>query len=266
MRVVCGIALFLALGWTPGYTQQPVQPVNLNQAGDKPAQKDLTPPKLIRSADAEYSDEARRRQISGVCIVSVTIDVQGMPQDVKIVRCTDPSFKANSLKAVKKYRFKPATKHDGRTPVPFTLDVEINYRMFGSGIHEHTPGLRFKYAFGSPPGMTSDKPDQDGVYPLAKTDPPPVIEEFSDEGFEGAAFPLPGNSVCDIALTISAEGKASDPQVVHCEKQILEKPAIASALHSHYKPGEVGGKAVPMRATLHLEVGSNSPSPQETSK
>jgi hypothetical protein len=64
-----------------------------------------------------------------------------------------------------------------------------------------------------------------------------------------------GNSACDIVITISPKGKASDPQVTHCGNSYLEKPAVQSLLKSKYKPGQVNGRPVPMRASIHLEYG-----------
>jgi hypothetical protein len=62
-------------------------------------------------------------------------------------------------------------------------------------------------------------------------------------------------------LTISTKGKAADPQIKHCERPELEKPAVESLLNSEYKPGMVNGKAVPMRASLHLEYGGDAAKP-----
>ena len=83
--------------------------------------------------------------------------------------------------------------------------------------------------------------------------------KFTDEGYGEAAFPLKGNGACDIVLTINAKGKASDPVVTHCDRPALEKPAIESLLKSHYKPGQVNGKAVAIRTSIHLELADLSP-------
>lgn len=261
MRRLWMIAVLLALGAGTAHAQQAVQPIDLSPAGDKLAKKDITPPKLTHSATAEFPDEARRRQISGLCLVSMTIDVSGKPQDAKIIRCTDHAFEKSSLNAVKQYRFDPATTHDGK-PVSVKLEALIDTRANGWGI----PGQRISCEFGSPPGMTSNNPGPDGVYPLTKKDTPPAMTKFSDEGYGDAVFLLPGDSLCDIALTISLKGKASDPQVVHCDSKTLEMPAVASLLNSRYKPGQAGGISVPMRVTLRLEYWSTPPNAQAMAK
>jgi hypothetical protein len=79
------------------------------------------------------------------------------------------------------------------------------------------------------------------------------MTSFVDEGYGDNAFMDAGKSACDIVLTISDKGKPSDPQVIHCERPALEKLAVQSLLKSHYKPGKMNGKAVPIRASVHLE-------------
>jgi hypothetical protein len=97
------------------------------------------------------------------------------------------------------------------------------------------------------------------VYQFTKSVTPPILSKFTDEKYGETAFPLEGNCACDIVLTISAKGKASDPVVTHCERPSLEKPAVQSLLKSHFKPGQVNGKAVPMRASIHLVLADLSP-------
>jgi hypothetical protein len=104
-------------------------------------------------------------------------------------------------------------------------------------------------------------PDSDGNYSLTRNATGPRVIKFSDEGYGKMAFSHDGNSVCDIVLSVDLKGRPEDPQVSHCERPELEKPAIDSLLKSEYKPGFVNGKAVPMRATIHLEYGEVAAKP-----
>jgi hypothetical protein len=58
------------------------------------------------------------------------------------------------------------------------------------------------------------------------------------------------------------KGKATDPQVTHCERPELEKPAVESLLKSQYEPGIVNGIEVPMRASIHLDYGDSPSKPE----
>jgi TonB family protein len=248
------IALTLALPAILSHAQQAAPSTGAPVPEDQMFSKKITSPKPINTVEAEFSEEARQKRIGGLCLVSLIVDAEGMPQNIQIVRCTDPSFAENSMKAVAQYRFKPATTQEGK-PVPVMQRVEINYRLLGVDV----AGTPIRYAFGSPPGVLSLKPGPHGVYAFTKLFAPPTMTNFSDEGYGEAAFRIDGSGVCDIVLTISAKGKPSDPQVIHCEGPELEKLAVQSLLKSQYKAGKVKGKTVPMRATIHLEYGGIRP-------
>jgi hypothetical protein len=157
--------------------------------------------------------------------------------------------------SVAKYRFKPATTEEG-DPVVYHESVVINYYRPNC----FDPAAPIRHVFSTPPGVASSDPGADGVYPLTKSVRPPDLTRFYDEGYGYAAFNSPeGNGSCDIALTISATGKASDPHVTRCERPELEKPAVDSLLKSKYKAGSVDGKAVPIRASIHLEYADIPP-------
>jgi hypothetical protein len=262
MRQFSMIALMLALA--PGfvYAQQVADSEYENADNSSvqaPVVKKVIPPKMLNQqqihistpdvADAEFSEEARAQKINGRCLISFTVDVNGMPQEIKPVRCSDPSFAKSSVATVAKYRFKPAATEDG-DPVEFHESVVINYNRPDC----FDPVAPIRHAFIAPPGVTPSDPGADGVYPLTKNVTPPEIIRYSDEGYGAAAFNSPqGNGFCDIVLTISATGKASDPQVTHCERPELEESAVKSLLETRYKPGKVNGKAVAVRVAVHLE-------------
>jgi hypothetical protein len=248
------IALLLMLVTGIGNTQQSTQPVDVAPSAPRVDVKTMIPPKVINHIDMEFSDEARRKRINGMCLVTMIVDAYGMPQNPKVIRCSDPSFERSSLDAAMQYRFKPATRLDG-TPLSVMISVEINYRISGGS----GPGTLVRYAFRTPPGVTSAAPRADGVYPLTKSVAPPTMSKFSDEGYGTAAFMATEKSACDVVLTVSVKGKPSDPEATHCMTPSLEKSAIQSLLDSHYKPGSLNGKAIPVRALIHLEYGGVVP-------
>ncbi|HMD78163.1 MAG TPA: energy transducer TonB [Terracidiphilus sp.] len=249
MRRFWMIVLTLAIAAISSRAQQAAPPVDKTQTTAQPAKGKINPPKVIYSVDPHFSDEAREKRINGRCNVSLIVDTAGMPQNIKVDRCSDPSFEESSLDAVAQFRFKPAMTQDGK-PVSVMVSIQINYRLSGvNGL-----SVPVHYRFSSPPGITTSEPGPNGVYPYTQLATPPAMIKFTDEGYGEAAFPAKGNSACDIVLTINAKGKASDPVVTHCERPSLETPAVQSLLKSHFKPGQVNGKAVPMRASIHLEL------------
>ncbi|MGA9673129.1 MAG: energy transducer TonB [Terracidiphilus sp.] len=248
MRNIVPRTLYLTLIVAMSHAHAPAQQDIPASAAPTVDVNTMTPPKALNNVEAEFPPEARAKRINGRCLISLIVDVTGMPQNLRVVRCNDQAFEKNSLDAVTKYRFKPATRKDGTT-IAVQISVEINYRRDDA----KDPETLIRYGLFSPPGTTSDSPGTDGVYPLTKSVTPPAITKFSDEGYGNAAFPFPGNVACVAVLTISTKGKPSDPSITQCDKSILEKPAIASLLKSHYSPGTFNGAAVPVRMSVRLE-------------
>ena len=89
----------------------------------------VSAPVPLNTVDPQFSDEARRAKYQGVCLISMIVDVHGLPQDVRVVRPLGMGLDQKALEAVRQYRFKPAMK-DGKTPVPVMITVEVNFRLY----------------------------------------------------------------------------------------------------------------------------------------
>jgi hypothetical protein len=226
---------------------QPDPPEKIYKAGEDGIQ----PPRPLNGIDAEPPPEARAKQLNGRCIISLTVGVDGKPRDIVLIRCTDPVFAPTALSRGAKYLFKPAVTSEGK-PVATKITIEVNFQSSNPLGDLKMP---IRYAFTSPPGALSSEPDANGVYPLTTAIAPPTIVYFADEGYGDGAFRLGGDGACDILLTLDAKGRPLDPQVIHCEKPALEKLAAQSLLKSHYKPGRLNGKAVPVKLAVHLGLG-----------
>jgi TonB family protein len=99
----------------------------------------VSAPKLIFAPDPEFTDKARRKQLGGMLVVSLTVDAAGKPQDVRVTRSLAEGVSKklrpialgmdeNAVKSVKEYRFEPA-EYQGK-PVPVETSVEIDYRIY----------------------------------------------------------------------------------------------------------------------------------------
>jgi TonB family protein len=88
----------------------------------------VSEPKLVYSIDPEFSDEARRNKYQGKVIVSIIVDVQGNPQNPRVVRALGEGLDEKAIEAIKQYRFKPAMKNG--KPVPVMMNVEIDFRLY----------------------------------------------------------------------------------------------------------------------------------------
>ena len=207
-------------------------------------------PKAIFDPEAEYSPEARKKQINGKCMVSLIVGSDGLPHRVHIIRCSDSSFAGNSVAAVSRYKFRPATTAAG-APVAVEVTVEVDYRIDGG----REVGDPIRLGFASPPDTVTNDADGTGVYPLTKLENPPVLTKFNDRGYGPKAFEISGNSPCEILMTIDVKGKPTEAKISHCEHESLGPLALNSLLASKYTPATLNGKPVPVKTLVHLEYG-----------
>ena len=218
--------------------------------------KIVHPPVPTRTAEAEMPKQARRQQSNGFCTVALVVDKKGLPQNARVVRCSDPIFAENSLTAVRNYRFLPATSLQDNKPVLFRMSVEISYRFGPNRDPIPLPRPHIKLDFLLPSQPAPSEPDSAGTYTLSHVfDPPnslPRLQRFVGVGFGRAAFSLDDGAGCVVALTIDENGLPSDAQITKCDDPSLEEPATRSLLRSQFSPAILNGKPVPVRASVHL--------------
>jgi TonB family protein len=59
--------------------------------------------------------------------VSLVVDINGMPQEIRVVKPLGLGLDQKAIEAIQKWRFKPGMK-DGK-PVPVQAIVEVNFRL-----------------------------------------------------------------------------------------------------------------------------------------
>lgn len=107
----------------PGEPIDPKTTATLYRIGGK-----VTPPYPLSEAAAQFSEMAKKKGTSGVCVVSLVVDTQGRPENIHILKSLDPELDQNAIKAVRQYRFKPAMLN--KQPVPVSVVVEVNFRLY----------------------------------------------------------------------------------------------------------------------------------------
>jgi hypothetical protein len=160
------------------------------------------------------------------------------------------------LNAVKNYRFQPATTLQDNKPVLFGMHIGISYRFGRDRFPIPLPRPHIKLDFLIPLPPAPSEPDSTGTYPLSHVfDPPnslPRLQRWVGVNFRRAAFSLDDDAGCIVALTIHENGLVSDARIIKCDDPSLEEPAMRSLLKSQFSPAILNGKAVPVRASVHL--------------
>ena len=86
-----------------------------------------TKPTVVRAPLPEYPDALRAERITGTVILAVSIDEKGVVQSCSATNSTDKRFEASAIEAVRKWRFKPATRNN--TPIASQVTLPISFSL-----------------------------------------------------------------------------------------------------------------------------------------
>lgn len=87
----------------------------------------VSAPSVLSKVEPEYSEEARKAKWQGTVVLSLVVDDQGRPQNLKVLRSLGLGLDQKAIEAVEKWRFKPGMK-DGKA-VPVMATIEVNFRL-----------------------------------------------------------------------------------------------------------------------------------------
>lgn len=85
-------------------------------------------PRAYSTPDPSYTQEAKAKRVRGQVMLGAVIDAQGRPSTLIVLQTLDPGLDQNALKAVRNWKFKPATK-DGQ-PLTVFIFIEINFQLY----------------------------------------------------------------------------------------------------------------------------------------
>ena len=116
-------------------TQPPVSPSRQDAApsvvkmcgAKNPPPCAQVPPRAIKMPSPKYSKEARRAKLQGIAILSLVVGTDGVPRDIRVRQPVGYGLDEEAVKAVRKWRFKPATM-DGKA-VAININVEVNFHL-----------------------------------------------------------------------------------------------------------------------------------------
>lgn len=92
---------------------------------------DVTAPRPLNHPNPEYSEQARAAGLSGTCILSLIVDPNGKPRDIRVSRSLGMGLDEKAIEAVRGWTFGPARK--GGNPVAVQVSIEVSFRLFENG-------------------------------------------------------------------------------------------------------------------------------------
>src|SRR5262245_53849970 len=87
----------------------------------------IEPPRLLREVKAQYTDDARRRGITGDVLLEIVIKSDGSVGDVKVLRGLGFGLDDRAVSAVRSWRFSPARRLG--SPVDVIVEVEVEFSL-----------------------------------------------------------------------------------------------------------------------------------------
>jgi TonB family protein len=90
----------------------------------------VSAPVLLNTVLAKYPESVRKKaeKLDGIVLLGLVVDAKGMPQDIHVVKSFRADFDAEAVKAVKRYRFRPAMR-SGK-PVAVSIKIEVNFKWY----------------------------------------------------------------------------------------------------------------------------------------
>jgi protein TonB len=88
----------------------------------------IEPPRLLREVKADYTDDARRRGITGDVVLEIVVRRDGTVGDVSILQGLGAGLDQRAVNAVRQWRFSPARRRGEAVDVIVEVAVEFTLR------------------------------------------------------------------------------------------------------------------------------------------
>jgi TonB family protein len=87
----------------------------------------IEPPRVLREVRADYTEDARRRGITGEVVLEIVVRRDGNVGDIRLIEGLGYGLDQQAIDAVRAWRFAPATRLG--TPVDVLVEVAVEFRL-----------------------------------------------------------------------------------------------------------------------------------------
>jgi TonB family protein len=91
---------------------------------------EITPPRPTYTPAPSFTEFQRKFRTQGHMGVVVTVNEQGEPQDISIVKPLGAGLDESAVAALQQWRFEPARKKDSGEPVKVRIQIDVDCRLF----------------------------------------------------------------------------------------------------------------------------------------
>lgn len=183
---------------------------------------------LMQCGQPEYTQEARLAHLAGIVTMSLTVDDDGVPNDIHVVAPLGLGLDESAVACMRQWRYSPAQK-DGK-PVPLKINVSLAFQERWDS-DWHLGAASFRCIEGA-------------------TRPVLLKTKFPATSADRRSL-----TVC-LHLTVGKDGAPRDIQVAQPQDARLDKEAIAIVGDWRFRPGTQNQQPVDVPATLTLMHGA----------
>jgi len=192
-------------------------------------------PFVLAKVKPSYTDEARLARLEGSVLLSVVVDADGRPGDIRVERALGLGLDASAIRSVTGWEFRPGTRSG--MPVSMRVIEEVFFRR--------------------PRGLW-DWHVTSAAFALSSSTVRPVVIR--------TRFPntvaREENASVTITFEVAQSGVPVNASVVRSSDSRWEKDLLTSLRRGwRFRPGTQNGKPVAVRAWLDFVRGSHSPMP-----
>jgi TonB family protein len=86
-------------------------------------------PRVISQVDPEFSEQARKAKFQGLCVLSIIVEPDGTPSNIRVSSSLGMGLDEKAIEAVKKWRFQPSIK-DGHPARYGPVEVDVDFHLY----------------------------------------------------------------------------------------------------------------------------------------
>lgn len=208
------------------------------QEQKKSEKKDIKPPKLLKSVDPVYPEEARKAGIEGTVVVEATTDERGRVQSVRVLKSI-PMLDKAAIDAVKQWVYEPMVIDGEPKGITFTTTCRFSLESekMGKAIEQ---------------GITGTKPAVRAVKDIQ----PPKLIKIIDPVYPEDARKAKIEGVVILEATTDIYGKVIDTKILRSIPE-LDQAAMDAVKQWIYEPmiieGEPRGVTFTVTCTFKLD-------------
>jgi TonB family protein len=219
-----------------------------------PAQPCVAWPVVLRWGTPHYTDEARRKELEGLVILSLVIGKTGIPRDVQVVKSLDKGLDEQAVAAAQQSRFRPL-KYKGHTvSAKATMKVAFqDCKSYGVGLTRESfelDGPTHKLAaLGKNLHECTHANRESHHLPCA----PLLIRMNLPETKDAQQAGLEDSIV--FSFTIDDLGRTKDIRVIKSIGARLDEQVLEAVAQWKYRPAIYKEDTIPVKATVELTFG-----------